>query len=280
MLPVMTISPARSPRPRDARPVASQASASNGCPITALPAPSPDHLAVDRETAAHRGQIETRPVRGLRPQHDAEVEGVVGHQREPVEAIVVDRPVVDDLDGRRKGGHCAGHRSARVPPAGEIRGQAHRDLGLDPDTDIVAGVQGDRAPIHVRLVDAAGARMIDAREALHDRRGQCHLPAGERPESVLLVEPLQAVLDRVRFLQASWPQIRRQAGKPLSCPVLVEEAACRGRGALPVVHPSTPKLSAPRTPETGRISICLLCTVSSSVHRQLFGSSAARSGTP
>ena len=187
-----------------------------------------------------RRQVERAPVRRLRPQHDAEVEGVVGDEGEAVEGVVVARAVVDDLDGGRDRGDRGRHGVPRVSPTGEVGGQAHRDLGLDADAHVVGGPEGDRTPVDVRLVDPARARVIDAGEPLHDGGGEGHLPSRERTEPVLLVERLKAILDCVRLVDIARAEILRQAGEPLPRPVLFEETSCRGGGALPVDHRPTP----------------------------------------
>ena len=213
-LPSSTNSPARRPRPSRARRFASQARASKGWPMTARPSPRPTSVPFSRVTPRSAARSRSRHLRDRGPENAAGIEEVVGDQGRHAERPVVTVAVVDDLHRGEHRLHGRGdarpvERRARRP---EIGPEAHGDLALGADADVVPVTHVRPVLVNRGRVHAAGARAGNPEEGLHDGCRAADLVAGDGPEPRALEKLVQFLLDRVPVHLVSRPHVGRQRG--------------------------------------------------------------------
>ena len=182
------------------------------------PEPESDVCAVDEHRPLDSGQIEPRPVVHRRAQHASRSEEVVRDQGRRVHGLVVDPPVVHQLDG---GHDCAHRRSDGAPVVRravrrKICAQSYRHLALDAGMEEPVEVERARALPHGGVEDCACARVRDAQEALHHGRRTADLVARRAPHAAVLEQPVQGVLDAVGLDLVRRPQFGRQQAHPLA----------------------------------------------------------------
>ena len=136
LLPVITIMSRRSMRPLAVEQIGQPRDRLEGVAERVAGLALAARLIVD-PAACDRGlEIEGTPARHRRSENHAAIPGVLGHEGEGVERLVVGIAVLDQLEGGQAGGDFAGHRRARPGPAArrQVIGETHRHLELDcPD---------------------------------------------------------------------------------------------------------------------------------------------------
>jgi len=207
---------------------------------------TPDLAAVDGDAAGDGGEVEAMPIDQRISQDRARVEEIVGDQAGGADLAEIDEALVDDLNRR----HDRPHRAAGAVPVERRRrgrkrlAQLHGNLALQAQAMIVAVAQPGRAFRDGRGEDAAGARMIDADELLHHRRGAADLVADQGAEARFQAV-VQHILDLVSLRQVARTRFGRQRPQP------VRAAAAAGkdlRRAVPRrrVHGVDPAGTRPR----------------------------------
>ena len=143
------------------------------------------------------------------------MEKIVGHQGQGIERAIVLVAVVDHLDRRHAGADGIADLVPVVGRArrGQIPGECHGDLALDPDPKKIGVAKLARPPLHAWRQHAAGAGVVDAEEALHHRRGAADLVACQRAAPGRIEPDVQGVLDGIGLGLAFRPEAIWQAGK-------------------------------------------------------------------
>ncbi len=100
--------------------------------------------------------------------------------------------------------------------------------------------------------DGAGARLVDADQPLHQRRGQRDFPTDQWSVAVGKVMFVQPVLYRVGFVDAAWAQGLGQAGEVSPGPAFFLHSARGPIDAIVVSHVRPQLFASSRRPKPVR----------------------------
>ncbi|MCU1494466.1 MAG: hypothetical protein JWO62_2230 [Acidimicrobiaceae bacterium] len=173
-----------------------------------LPTPEPTSPPVDGHGGAHLAQRPRIERLELGPEHATVMKEVIGDEGRRVERLIVEVPVLDDLDRGHAGGDGTGDvvRTILAILPVEIPTDSHRDLALHPEPARSGRVEAMVVVPDVGEEHRSSAGCVDAEVLLHDRCGAADLPPRLPPKAARLKTGVDEALHGVPLGLARGPE--------------------------------------------------------------------------